>query len=84
MVQTAGETTQRKLKSNQPAAHGPTVSNFSERGERILSMFCGNNYGSLWIIIILILLFGCGGFGGSTCGCGNNNCGCGNDCGCGC
>ena len=48
---------------------------------------CGNNScfgGNLWWIIILILLFNCGG-----CGCGNNNtnCGCGNNntnCGCGC
>ena len=45
---------------------------------RELSMFCGNNMGSLWIIIILILLFGCGGFGTCGCnGCDNNNCGCG-------
>lgn len=43
-------------------------------------MFCGNNMGSLWIIIILILLFGCGGFGTGCC----NECGGGNNCGCGC
>ena len=50
-----------------------------------LSM-CGNNScfgGNLWWIIILILLFNCGG-----CGCGNNDCGCGNNDngrgGCGC
>ena len=40
---------------------------------------CGNNSG-LWIIIVLILLFSCGGFG---CGCGGN-CGCENNCGCNC
>lgn len=41
-------------------------------------MFCGNNMGGLWIIIILILLFGCGGFGNGCCNeCGGNNCGCG-------
>ncbi|MGN1002248.1 MAG: hypothetical protein ACI4PC_05705 [Oscillospiraceae bacterium] len=32
-----------------------------------------------WIILILIVLFACGGWGG--CGCGDN---CGNNCGCGC
>lgn len=39
-------------------------------------------YGEHMNWIILLLLFGCGGFGGS-CGCGND-CGCGrmNDCGC--
>ena len=48
-------------------------------GERVFSMFCGNNNGCLWIIIILILLCGCGG----GCGC-NNGCGggCNNGCGC--
>ncbi len=59
---------------------------------------CGNNgWGSnsaLWIIFLIIILFGWGGCGGG-CGCNNcnnncgcNNCGCGNDCGsdcdCGC
>ena len=42
-------------------------------------MFCNNN--SLWIIILIIILFGCGnGFNG----CCDNNCGngCGNGCGC--
>ena len=45
---------------------------------------CGNNSG-LWIIIVLILLFSCGGFG--TCGGGCNygcSCGCENNCGCNC
>ncbi len=46
-------------------------------------MFCGNNMGSLWIIIILILLFGCGGFGSGCCNNCCNECG-GNNCGCGC
>ena len=36
-------------------------------------MFCGNNNGCLWIIIIIILLF-CGGCGSSFSG--NNGCGC--------
>lgn len=46
-------------------------------------MMCNNN-NSLWIILILIALFGCGSFN-FGCGC-NNGCnnGCGNDCGCGC
>ena len=39
-------------------------------------MFCTNN-NSLWIILILIILFGCGNNMG--CGCGSNN-----GCGCGC
>lgn len=43
---------------------------------------CNNNCNSgLWIILILIILFGCNGFGGSGCGnCftpGNSGCGCG-------
>lgn len=47
-------------------------------------MFCNscNNNSCLWIIIILILLFTCGGnwggtWSGNNCGCDNNNCGCG-------
>ncbi len=51
-------------------------------------MFCNScNNGWLWIIIILILLFSCGGWGGCGNNCGNwgNNCGCeNNSCGCGC
>lgn len=45
-------------------------------------MFCNScNNNGLWIIILIIILFG--GFGNS-CGCGNN-CGCDNNsCGCGC
>ncbi len=48
-------------------------------------MFCGNN-NCLWIILILIILFGgcgCGNGCGNSCGCGNN-CGCNDNCGCGC
>ena len=33
----------------------------------------------LWIILILVILFCCGGMG-----CSGNNCGCGNNCGNGC
>lgn len=41
-------------------------------------MFCTNN-NSLWIILILIILFGCGNNMG--CGCGSNNgCGCNDNC----
>ena len=39
---------------------------------------------ALWIIILIIILFG---WGGNSCGCNNcgcNNCGCDNGCGCGC
>ena len=48
---------------------------------RFLSMNCNNGFGGCWWIIILILLFNCGGIGcGNDCGCGNNNtnggCGC--------
>jgi len=48
-------------------------------------MFCGNNsWGSCsWIIIIIILLFACGGCGQST-GWNNGGCGCGQNTGCGC
>lgn len=53
-------------------------------------MFCGNNgwggNSALWIIILVIILFGWGGNGcGNNCCCNNcgcNNCGCNNDCGC--
>ena len=36
-----------------------------------------NNNSFIWIILILIILVGCGGwsYGGNSCGCGNN-CGC--------
>ena len=53
-------------------------------------MFCNSCNNSLWIIILLIILFGWGnnGFGCSCnngCGCDNNcGCGCDNNCGCGC
>ena len=43
-------------------------------------MCWGNGNGCIWLIIIVILLCGFGGWG--SCGCNNN---CGNDCGgCGC
>ena len=46
-------------------------------------MFCGNNsWGSCsWIIIIIILLFTCGGSAGTGL---NNSCGCSRNSGCGC
>ena len=41
-------------------------------------MFCnGCNNGNLWLIILIIILFG---YGNNGCGC-NNNCGCNNGCG---
>ncbi len=43
---------------------------------------CNNGWGGnscLWIIILIIILFSCGGCGNS---CGGNNCGCNNGCGC--
>ena len=64
MVQNAGTASRRDLM----------------RGDCI--MFCGNNgwggSSALWIIILIIILFG---WGGNGCGCGNN-CGCNNGCGC--
>lgn len=57
-------------------------------------MFCGNNgwggNSALWIILLIIILFGwgnngCGCNGGCNNSCCNNGCGCnncGNDCGC--
>ena len=43
-------------------------------------MFCNScNNNGLWILILIIILFGCGN---NDCCCGNNNCGCGNN-GCG-
>lgn len=52
-------------------------------------MCCGNNgWGNsgVWIILLIIILFGCGGWGGNSCGCNNgcNSCGCNNDNDCGC
>ena len=38
---------------------------------------CGFGGGCLWIILILILIFCCGGCGWGGCGCNN---GCGNSC----
>jgi hypothetical protein len=42
---------------------------------------CNNTFGNgncTWLIIILVILFCCGGFGigwgGGNCGCDNNNC----------
>ena len=40
--------------------------------------FCGGNM--CWIIILILLLCNCGGFGGNNYG--SNNCGCDNNCGC--
>ncbi len=49
-------------------------------------MFCGNSgwggNSTLWIILLIILLCGCGGWSGSGC-CGSNNCGCGSNNNCG-
>ena len=45
-------------------------------------MFCnGCNNNGLWVLILIIILFGCGNGCGNSCGC-DNNCGCGNGCGC--
>ena len=48
---------------------------------------CGGN-SCLWIILILIIIWGCGGNSwGCNSNCGCNSCGCGNKCGnscCGC
>ncbi len=41
-----------------------------------------NNNGCTWIIILILILFCCGGCGNS--GWGNNGCGCDNGCGNGC
>ena len=48
------------------------------------NMFCNNcNNSGLWLIILIIILFGYGNNGcGSNCGCCND--GCNNNCGCGC
>jgi len=50
------------------------------------TMFCNgcNNNSALWIIILIIILFGCGGCGGNSYGYNNCGCGCNNNCGCGC
>ena len=49
-------------------------------------MCCGNNWGGnncLWIILILIILFGCGnGCGNSYNSCSSNSCGCNDGCSC--
>ena len=44
-------------------------------------MFCNScNNGWLWILIILILLFSCGGNTWGSCGCGCENNSCSNSC----
>lgn len=43
-------------------------------------MGCGCNNGcggTSWVIILIIILLLCGGFGSNFGGCGNNDCGCG-------
>ena len=66
MIQNAGTASRRDFK----------------RGDLIM---CGNNgwggNSALWIIILIIILFGWGN-NGNSCGCNNNNCGCNNGCGC--
>ena len=54
--------------------------NYSPSAEKGTVMFCNscNNNGTLWLIILIIILFGWNGCG---CGCENN---CGGNCGCGC
>ena len=45
---------------------------------------CNNGWGGnscQWIILLIIILCGCGGWSGNNCCC-NNNCGCNNGCGC--
>ena len=67
-----------------PSAQGsPGKIQSAEKG---YYMFCnGCNNSSLWLIILIIILFGCGNGCGNNCGCGcGNSCGCGNNCGCGC
>ena len=47
-------------------------------------MFCNScNNSNVWLIILIIILFGCGNNGFGGCGC-NNDCCCGNNNGCGC
>lgn len=65
----------------QPSKGGFSTGSSAEKG---IKTMCGNN-SCLWIIIILIILFSCGGCGSigcggcgcdNGCGCNNNNCGC--------
>jgi hypothetical protein len=56
----------------------------SNRAEKGTTMFCNNSCNNgIWLIILIIILFG---WGGNGCGCNNNcgcnNCGCDNNCGC--
>jgi len=46
--------------------------------EKGITMFCNSCNNGIWLIILIIILFG---WGGNGCGC-NNNCGCDNNCGC--
>ncbi len=54
----------------------------AEKGKTMFCNGCNNN--SLWVLILIIILFGCGNGCGSNCGgCGcDNNCGCNSGCGC--
>jgi len=66
------------------SAHQGRVKNPKVRRKGTI-MFCnGCNNSSLWLIILIIILFGCGNGCGNGCGCSYNNCGCDNNCGCGC
>ena len=44
-------------------------------------MFCNScNNSTLWLVILIIILFGCGNNGCCGSDCGGNNCGCGTCC----
>ena len=46
-------------------------------------MFCNScNNSNVWLIILIIILFGCGNNGFGGCGCNNDCCGGNNGCGC--
>ncbi len=78
----ARRSTLEKQRTESSPARDAVTKFFDECAEKGSLMFCGNGNGCFWIIIILILLFCCGGWGcGNGCGCGNN---CDNGCGCGC
>ena len=75
---TAGEPSTRETAAVLRAAC--RLLDFLRRGERETIMFCNScNNNGLWILILIIILFGCGN--GYGCGC-DNNCGCNNGCGC--
>jgi hypothetical protein len=81
MAQTGGEGARpgRNKETRPDPPRGITGNDHISSAEKGIPM-CNNN-SALWLIILIIILFGCGNCGNFGCGnCGDN--GCNNGCGC--